>query len=454
LEEGNVTLASTSRHASTIVRAVRVAFLAAVSTTLACMFACALQGALPVSASAFTEPGYTGSFADFANCPANLPRLGGCLHSYITGGVIQIGHADVPISVPGDTLDLAFYARKEPACEAVDELYGAPEEACVLSPPHGILNGPPQPIPGGLLGSIGDGELTDVQATLEWAQPLAPDTVFGIGGEADFPGAVLSEPRLMEEAGPGLRLSLRIHLIDPFLGPDCFLGSSSEPMTLNLTTGATSPPPPGEPLHGTFPQIYSNPTGEIFLFAGMVLVDNSFSVPAATGCGVLMDAAIDQKLSLPSPAGENTAGIDADADQTSAEALLEHGWSEEPAEPAAQQPPTPEPAPSGPSAEPASAPVSAGSPPQAPAPHLGGPLLATPPPPLATRVHASPTASKRPQCNRHPQAPRSGAQCPGELCSSSEGVRPRHGKPKRCATRAAAGFHSKRSPKCQAKGSR
>jgi len=45
------------------------------------------------------------------------------------------------------------------------------------------------------------------------------------------------------------------------------------------------------------------------LFIGNVNVDNAFSVPGATGCGIglgLVNALVNAKLGLPSAAGNNT----------------------------------------------------------------------------------------------------------------------------------------------------
>jgi hypothetical protein len=381
----------------------------------AALAALACLAALPPPAAAFTEPGFTGAFTDFAACQANLPDLGGCLHSYITGGLIQIAHATVPISLPGDTLDLGIYpsSNRKPACEAIDVLDDAGEEGCVTSGRHGILNGPAQPVPGGLLGSLGGGQLTAVQAKLEWAPPVPPDSVFGIYGAFSFPDAGFNEAALTVPEGTALEMPVKLHLISPFLGPDCYIGSAADPVTLSLTTATTSPPLPNTPISGTPPYLTTMVAGEILLMTGMVLVDDSFSAPAATGCGFsgggLLDAAIDQRLGLPSPAGENTIVIDAEADVTAAAALLEHGWSEEWGEPAAQQPAAPEPEPRTPPAEPSSTLTPPGPLLATAAPLLSAPLLPTP---LQSKS-ASPalTAHRHPSCHakshlRHARAKR------------------------------------------------
>ena len=414
-------LPSRSRRALAIGRGLRRAPLAAAFAALVCLFA------LPVSASAFTEPGFTGTFSDFANCPANLSGLEGCLHAYITGGEIEIGDADVPISLPGDTLDLAWYGKGDEACEPIDQLYGA-GEGCILSPSHGILSGPAQPVPGGLLGDVGADALTGVQARLEWAQPLPADTVFGIfGGEA--PDMLLNQYNLLQGEGLAMRLAVRVHLISPFLGPDCYIGSAFEPLALGLTTGSTNPPPPNQPIAGRAPgPLILVEEDEILQSYDVQLVDDSFSVPAAGGCGTLMDAAIDQRLGLPSPAGQNTVVIDSESEQTGAQGLLEHGWSEAWGEPAAQQLPNSEPEPSALPAEPSTAP--------APAPALQLPVPQLTAPLSTTRLSAPAVATAT---ITHPRA----------RCSKAT-RHPWYSRTKRCATRAA----SSRSHPKHARGKR
>jgi hypothetical protein len=81
---------------------------------------------------------------------------------------------------------------------------------------------------------------------------------------------------------------------------------------MNLTDGVTSPPPPNKPISGGIGDF------NVFEFDGFeyievknnIQVDNSFAVPAVSGCGgpfsSVLDPIIDAKLGLPSPAGYNT----------------------------------------------------------------------------------------------------------------------------------------------------
>jgi len=87
-------------------------------------------------------------------------------------------------------------------------------------------------------------------------------------------------------------LPVRLRLINALLGVTCLLGSSSTPLVLRPTTGTTSPPPPNTPITGD-PGVIDfvpDPNGfqaAVLSFTGARLVDNSFGVPGATGCGLL-----------------------------------------------------------------------------------------------------------------------------------------------------------------------
>ena len=98
-----------------------------------------------------------------------------------------------------------------------------------------------------------------------------------------------------------LNISVRVKLegnpgVD--LGSSCFIG----PIALNLTTGTTSPPLPNLPITGV---PYDADAGTA------TLVNNSFNVPGATGCGLfgVANSSINTELGLPAAAGKNTARL-------------------------------------------------------------------------------------------------------------------------------------------------
>ena len=125
----------------------------------------------------------------------------------------------------------------------------------------------PQPIPGGLTGisPLLGGE---ANATAEQAGPIVVTSVFlGFGHDiaVEFP--------------------IKIHLENENLGPNCYIGSDEEPVVLRLTDGVTSPPEGVEPMEGKIGDNKGLDKGRLIAFFNNTLVDNTFAVPAAKGCG-------------------------------------------------------------------------------------------------------------------------------------------------------------------------
>jgi len=176
-------------------------------------------------------------------------------------------------------------------------------------------------------------KLGAVSAKLEWAKTVGSGVPFGsvttcaatLLATFDLCKILIGLP------GTALTLSAKIHLINPFLGSSCYIGSAASPIVIPLTLGTTSPPLPNLPIKGKIGTI--QPLISAIQLLGLVLVNNSFSVPAATGCGTtgggLVNASINQKLGLPSPAGHNTIVIDANGEEMYAPTILEHGWTGE-----------------------------------------------------------------------------------------------------------------------------
>ncbi|HXQ88150.1 MAG TPA: hypothetical protein VN733_00800, partial [Solirubrobacterales bacterium] len=108
-----------------------------------------------------------------------------------------------------------------------------------------------------------------------------------------------------------LKMPVKVKLDNPFLGSNCYIGSNSNPMIWNLTTGKTAPPPPNTSISGNPGTPAENPTGSIITVTGNKLVDNSFAAPGASGCGglfsFLIDPFVNSVAGVPSPAGKNTA---------------------------------------------------------------------------------------------------------------------------------------------------
>jgi hypothetical protein len=250
----------------------------------------------------------TGDFAVFNQCP----RFAGanfCVYSQIKSGEVTIASTTVPI-VNTITLQGGYFRN-----EAVEP----PTETFIAAVNGETLSKSPEPVPGGLAGLIkcteieGEGlvekaaraackavfenALTGVNATTELAKPAS-----AIG---------ISTDNLLNQEGVALSLPARVKLENPFLGSECYIGSSSLPLTLNLTTGTTSPPPPNKPISGKVGDLEFKDEFELIEITNNTLVDNAFLAPKASGCGgifaFLVDPIVNKKLGLPSPEGTNTA---------------------------------------------------------------------------------------------------------------------------------------------------
>jgi hypothetical protein len=131
---------------------------------------------------------------------------------------------------------------------------------------------------------------------------------------------------LESREGSVFSLPARIKLGNPFLGKECYIGSRASPVILNLTAGTTSPPPPNRPITGRDGDLNLRDELEFAELIGDSLVDNSFAVPRATGCGgsfsSLLDPAIDAKLGLPSAPGNNTFILDDTFQEASAVGVI------------------------------------------------------------------------------------------------------------------------------------
>ena len=144
-------------------------------------------------------------------------------------------------------------------------------------------------IPGGILG-------------LEL--PIPGNMVLGTAQLAGPASAIRME---IEFGTTTVSLPVKIHLDNPLLGSNCYIGTNSNPARINLTTGTTSPPAPNRPISGRLGELSFNEEGALIL-RDTVNVDNSFAIPGASGCGLLgiFNPIVNLKLGLPSSGGNNT----------------------------------------------------------------------------------------------------------------------------------------------------
>jgi len=245
----------------------------ALVTTAAALSALgAMIGAAPASAGLHKE------LAIFSDCPVNTPGVVTCVVSTTTSGEFHLGSKTVPVS------------------KTVVLQGGLKENNPLLVPAENgeTLSKTPLQVPGGILGIEVLPPLTEVTATAELAGPVELFTSNATSGK-----------------GTAAVLPLKVKLDNPALGPACYLGSESEPIALNLTTGTTNPPPPNTPISGSPGQAVISGHGKIVSTVNSSLVDNAFAAPGANGCAGLLslvvDPAVDLQTGLPAAAGHNTA---------------------------------------------------------------------------------------------------------------------------------------------------
>lgn len=244
----------------------------------------------------------TGEFTRFEQCPYSNLEVRKCLYSPTEGGEVVLGTKKVPITKTA----------------VLQGGFGKPNEETGFSKFYEAKNGitlskAAQSVPGGLLGIVPpeksptlvkllsafffENSLTGVNSTLELAKPASEIKI--------------SENHLAEKEGVALKMPVKVHLENPFLGKSCFVGSSGSPIWWELTTGVTAPPAPNKPIEGFAGELTLLEEGSVLRLDKAVLVDNSWSAPGASGCGgiiaFLVNPIINAQIGLPSAAGKNAA---------------------------------------------------------------------------------------------------------------------------------------------------
>jgi len=275
---------------------------------------------LPAAASA-----YSGEYAEFNNCPVKNPEVVKCQFATTTGGEVVLGSKTVPIVNPA-VLQGGYGFPDETDPEFVAPFFAPINGAATLSKAA-------QPVPGGLAGLVNckaisnfilrvacewtfENGITGLNSTLELARPATEIRV----GEAN----------LLFEEGTALKMPVKFHLENPFLGSECYVGSSTNPIIWKLTTGTTKPPLPNKAIKGGVGEIgLGGPDGGILKFTGAKLVDNSWAAPGASGCGgvgveLLLNPIINAASGLPAAAGKNTAVLINNIHAAAAEVVVTH----------------------------------------------------------------------------------------------------------------------------------
>ena len=241
-------------------------------------------------------------YAPFTDCPLNDPVLNqsvsglatGCLSSTATSGSFAIRGIPVPITHPV-TVQLGFYSLID---SAGNQIFPS------VPPLDGReLVDQPEATPGGLpvLLLCPNGINADIAALCQKAATSGHTELTALVR----PAGLISNFNPVAALVPGtptFTLPVKIQLINPLLGGNCYIGSDDDPIVLNpafSVPGTLSFTPDPDPTE--FPNVV------VISATGSTLTDTSFSVPVANGCGPggVADAAIDFLLGLPSPSGAN-----------------------------------------------------------------------------------------------------------------------------------------------------
>lgn len=235
-------------------------------------------GVLALSASIAQAETPAKGYEAFAGCPSakENPSVTGCLHSVIKSGHFLMGSKDVPITNP------------------ITLSGGITTSSHIVANSKGGLTPAKQKVPGGVIGLTG----------LTWLAELLGIEALTLYAVTELAGSPV--------LGESLTLPIKVHLINSALGNNCYVGSVSNPINLNLITGTTSPPAPNKPITGKEPEFSINELG-ILVGKNGTFVDNSFAAPGASGCvltlfgfiPVSINGLVNSQSGLPSAAGRN-----------------------------------------------------------------------------------------------------------------------------------------------------
>jgi hypothetical protein len=238
-------------------------------------------------------------YAPFTDCPLNSPgpmqqpagSQVGCAASISTSGTFTV-HG-IPVSV------------KHPVIVQFGEHQCSAQNPCPQPEPTGFVVVPPadgkelvdspEQTPGGLTALLlcPNGINADIAALCQKATT---------SGQTGLTALVRSAGPITNFALTSFTQPVKIQLINPLLGGDCYIGSDSNPIVLNptITSGTLAFVPDPNPARF--------PTTVILEILNAQAGDNTFSVPVATGCGPGgdADAQINGILGLPSPSGKNS----------------------------------------------------------------------------------------------------------------------------------------------------
>ena len=237
-----------------------------------------------------------GEFEKFQYCPYENTEVKKCQYAVTEGGEVKLGSKTVPIV--NDVVLQGGFGKPDKVTK-ISKFFGATEGKPTLQPVA-------QPVPGGLAGLINCKEISN------WLLRISCEVTFengltGLDSTLELAGSAsdieISESNLSRKEGLALKLPVKVHLENPFLGSNCYVGSNGSPVVWNLTSGKTA----DEKLEGSAGKIEFLEGGLILRLNENKLVENAWAAPKASGCGGLfsfiIDPIVNASAGLPASSG-------------------------------------------------------------------------------------------------------------------------------------------------------
>lgn len=260
----------------------------------------------------------TGAYANFSDCPTKVTGVNLCVFGQTTSGKFSISKTEVPI-VKTITLQGGIIEHGEIG-----------NETFVNAPDGNTVSKTPQTVPGGLLKIIAPKGWPEILQVI--FNEIINKGFTGVTETTEQAGTIgINRLALLGKEGTAIDLPTRVHLENSFLGNNCYIGSTSHPVNVELTTGTTSPPLPNEPITGNIGEPELKEEGNILILRKNSLVNNTFAAPEAEGCGSqilfglftgIIDSAVDSEIGLPSASGHNTAILNGTLENANAAAVV------------------------------------------------------------------------------------------------------------------------------------
>jgi hypothetical protein len=289
-----------------------------------------LAVAAPLAALAVASSASANPYSVFEQCPLKTSGLRYCIYGTTTSGEFKINKTTVPINktivIQGGAVpregegpnNFTIVAAKNGETIAKTELNVPGGLADFINCEEITGSGPVEVLARETCKAIFENKTTGVTATTELVATTSNP-------------ATLSLHNLFAESGAAVKLPVRIHLKNPLLGESCYIGSSSHPVQLNLTTGITAPAGPNKPIEGFVGEEGEEGEGGILTVHPLKLVENNFAVPTTEGCGEFLfikgflDGIVNGKIGLESKAGNNTAILDGEQKLATGSEVEKHG---------------------------------------------------------------------------------------------------------------------------------